>query len=119
MKILYLCLLLVLNCSLGNAQKLKLNKGQKLTYEYLNLNSSIYSKEFKNLNYSSYQYDVVGVKKGIYLMRMQPGRRLSYSSAFDRIEDSNNPQNNPGTISTVIDDELTKYPIMFKYGHSG
>ena len=113
MKILYLCLLLVLNCSLGNAQKLKLNKGQKLTYEYLNLNSSIYSKEFKNLNYSSYHYDVVGVKKGIYLMRMQPGRRLSYSSAFDRIEDSNNPQNNPGTISTVIDDELTKYPITF------
>jgi thiol-disulfide isomerase/thioredoxin/antitoxin component of RelBE/YafQ-DinJ toxin-antitoxin module len=119
MKILYLFLLLVLDCSLGNAQKLKLNKGQKLTYEYLNLNSSIYSKEFKNLNYSSYQYDVVGVKKGIYLMRMQPGRRLSYSSAFERIDDSNNPQNNPGTISTVINEELMKYPITFDMDTGG
>ena len=119
MKYLTLCLALLLGSISSQAQKIKLAKGQKFSYELLERNSYLISTEIKGLHLTTYNFEVLGLKKGIYRMKMQCGRRLSYSSHNDRIEDSNTPQYPAPDISTVINDVLIKTPIFFNMDTAG
>jgi hypothetical protein len=114
-----LCLGLFLYSTNAQAQKVKLVKGQKVTYELLERSGYLISTEIKSLNLSTYHFEVLGLKKGIYTMKLQCGRRLSYGSHDGRIEDSNVPTQPATRISTVINDVLTKTPILFTMDTAG
>jgi len=119
MKYIIFCLALLLSSQTTHAQKIKLAKGQKFSYELLERNSYLISTEIKDLSLTTYNFEVLGFKKGIYRMKMQSGRRLSYSSHNDRIEDSDAPLRPAVVISTVINDVLTKTPIFFDLDTAG
>ncbi|MEJ7558092.1 MAG: TlpA disulfide reductase family protein [Pedobacter sp.] len=119
MKKFILCLALLIVGTFAKAQKVKLVKGQKLTYELLERNSYLHSIEIKSLNLSTYQFEVLGWKKGVYNIKMQSGRKLSYYSHNGRIEDSNVPSTPTSTISNVINDVLSKNPVFFDMDTAG
>ncbi|HMI01648.1 MAG TPA: TlpA disulfide reductase family protein [Pedobacter sp.] len=109
-----------LTTSLCYAQKLKLRKGQKFTYEYLTLRSTLYSAQHKSLSLSAYQFEVVNTKNNTYSMKMQLTRRINYSSHNGRIRDTFDPSASAAKdISSVIDAVLTKSPITFSMDTAG
>lgn len=119
MKYLLLCLaFLSVNFSYG--QKLKLRKGQKFTYEYLDLRSNVHSTQYKNLNLHVYKFEVVNVKNNIYNMKMQLTRRINYSSHNGRIRDTyEGSVSDDKGISSMIDSILIKSPITFSMDSMG
>lgn len=119
MKYLLFCLAF-LTTSLSYAQKLKLRKGQKFTYEYLDLTSSVHSTQLKNLNFSAYQFEVVNAKNNTYGMKMQVTRRITYNTYYRRIHDTYDPSVSASKdISSVIDAVLTKSRITFSMDTTG
>lgn len=119
MKYLLLCLAF-LSVNLSYGQKLKLRKGQKFTFEYFDLRSSVHSTQYKSLNFSAYKFEVVNVKNNIYNMKMQLTRRVNYSSHNDRIRDSyERSTSDDKDISRMIDSILIKSPITFSMDSMG
>ena len=119
MKYLLLCLAL-LNVNLSYSQKLKLRKGQKFTFEYLDLHSTIQSTQFKNLSFSAYNFEVINTRNNIYSMKMQITRRITYNTHSRRILDTDDPSLPTNKdIHRAIDVILVKSPITFNMDSAG
>lgn len=118
MKYLFLCLTL-LSTTLSYSQKLKLRKGQKFTYEFLTANTEINTTEFKQFNFSSYQFDVLSAKKEVYNIQMRLTRQMKYDSFNKRISDTNFPMEAPDNIIFLTSRILTKSPFTFSIDTSG